>query len=199
MSDEDMRALVEEVIQGSPQLILDLLARQHSATAAPDQRQSSSPRWCLCDNCIEMTRDSDKVCCGYLPEKCLSRSAEFQLLCLDRMVIAISLRQTADTFAYTMPDDNHTARYAAHRQFAYWRQGRLGEGRFKDIPSCCVAAIRTRYPDPNGQYTDLTVRGGQVVRWVQDDVMIYENAFCIIGPLWGESTGDPWIPLTKGQ
>ena len=23
------------------------------------------------------------------------------------------------------------------------------------------------------------------------------NAFCITGPLWGESTGDRWIPITK--
>ena len=27
----------------------------------------------------------------------------------------------------------------------------------------------------------------------------HKNACCITGPLWGESTGDRWIPLTKGQ
>ena len=27
----------------------------------------------------------------------------------------------------------------------------------------------------------------------------HRNAFCITGPLWGESTSDRWVPLTKGQ
>ena len=33
------------------------------------------------------------------------------------------------------------------------------------------------------------------------DMMIawHGNIFCITGPLWGESTGHRWIPLTKGQ
>ena len=26
-----------------------------------------------------------------------------------------------------------------------------------------------------------------------------ENIFQLTGPLWGDSTGDQWIPLTKGQ
>ena len=30
-------------------------------------------------------------------------------------------------------------------------------------------------------------------------ILIHGNAFCVTVPLWGESTGHKWIPLTKGQ
>ena len=30
-------------------------------------------------------------------------------------------------------------------------------------------------------------------------VLLHEKYSCIIGLLWGESTGHWWIPLTKGQ
>ena len=30
-------------------------------------------------------------------------------------------------------------------------------------------------------------------------VLLHGDVFQITDPLWGESTGDQWIPLTKGQ
>ena len=34
---------------------------------------------------------------------------------------------------------------------------------------------------------------------IYNGVSLYHDAFHITVPLWGESTSDWWIPLTKGQ
>ena len=49
-------------------------------------------------------------------------------------------------------DINKSFRHAAYRQFILWVYGRLHREDRRVVPSCCVKAIRQKYPDPSGHY-----------------------------------------------
>ena len=50
-------------------------------------------------------------------------------------------------------DQNRGFHHAAYRSFVLWRHRRLGAGNCLVVPSCCVVAIRQKFPDPFGNYT----------------------------------------------
>ena len=162
MSPEEKDSLLEQVIQAEPQLILDFLCQVPPADSHT-AGSSKAPSWCTCGYCREMSRDIDKVCCKLQPENCLSNTAEFAILCLDRMVLAVAARFNNNTFALNKPLNNNEARYASYRQFIYWRHGKLGQGKLKVLPSCCLWKVRDHFPDPNGQYAGFQLRGGILV------------------------------------
>ena len=49
-------------------------------------------------------------------------------------------------------NDFSAYRNAAYRSFTLWAHGRLGFGNRRPVPSCVVAMIRQRFPEPNGEY-----------------------------------------------
>ncbi|XP_070562624.1 P2X purinoceptor 7-like [Ptychodera flava] len=101
-----------------------------------------------------MPTERERLCCKRLPPHCVSRLEEFQVVVLNELILAIARAYRNDTLAMDDEDDlSKSNRYAAYRQFIVWQHGRLGAGNRCVIPSCCVWAIRDRYPDPYGQYT----------------------------------------------
>lgn len=82
---------------------------------------------------------------------------------LDPMVGQLANLLHNDIFGLQPPASHETHRHTAYRQFTLWRHGRLGMGNRRVIPSCCLWAIRDRYPDPNGQYVGFDLGGGHLI------------------------------------
>lgn len=146
--------ILQEVLVQHPAILFDVLAHAAQATTLPS---ASSLHWCTCNNCREMPTDLERKCCGQRPERCISRTATFELLCLNPSVLRLVRDTRNDILALEDSaepgTDNRESRYAAYRQYVVWQYGALGGGHRVVIPSCCVWCIREKYPDPQGQYT----------------------------------------------
>ena len=120
---------------------------------APPAGPSEIPPWCNCGNCRLMPTQMENKCCCARKLPCMSTTPLFQQLVLDANVLDIAMRYHKDVLALDDPRNNENFRHAAYRQYILWQYGRLGQGNRRVVPSCCVLAIRSRYPSPNGIYT----------------------------------------------
>ena len=120
---------------------------------APQPGESEVPPWCNCGNCRVMPTQLENKCCCARKLPCMSTTPLFQQLVLDGNVLDIAMRYREDVLALDHPRNNENFRHTAYRQYVLWQHGRLGQGNRRVVPSCCVLAIRSRYPSPNGVYT----------------------------------------------
>lgn len=78
--------------------------------------------------------------------QCITTTPLFPQLVLDGNVLDIAMRYRADVLVLDNVRNNENFHHAAYRQFVLWQHGHLGKGNRRVVPSCCVTAIRARYP-----------------------------------------------------
>ncbi len=155
MNINAMRRLLLELLRRQPAAFADLVngelpgVDQHQ----PDDPTNDRPEWCQCGHCVVMPTQEENKCCTRVRRPCISRCNLFGQLVLDGNVLEIAMRYREDVLVLNNDRNNEHFQHAAYRQYVLWQHGRLGRGNRRVVPSCCVVAIRTRYPSPNGVYT----------------------------------------------
>lgn len=119
----------------------------------PPPTQDGSPDWCKCGRCQNMPTPLENRCCTGRRTSCITTTPLFRQLVLDANVLELAMRYREDVMVMDHARNNENFRHTAYRQYVLWQHGRLGKGNRRVVPSCCVMAIRLRYPSPNGLYT----------------------------------------------
>ncbi len=151
-----LRRLAVELLRRQPAAFADVvngeLAGGGDQPPSPDP-DDDTPEWCNCGHCIVMPTQEENKCCTTVRRPCISRTNIFRQVVTDGNVLEIAMRYREDVLVLNNVRDNQSFRHAAYRQYVLWQHGRLGRGNRRVVPSCCVVAIRTRFPSPNGVYT----------------------------------------------
>ena len=106
--------------------------------------------WCICLRCRRMDVEIENKCCRQ--RTCITLTASFDTICLDRDNLAVAIVNRSDFFSEDAEYTPASYRKAAYRQFIMWQHGYLGRGNRRVVPSCVVWAIRVKYPAPDGMY-----------------------------------------------
>nr|XP_002733146.1 PREDICTED: uncharacterized protein LOC100375713 [Saccoglossus kowalevskii]XP_002740601.1 PREDICTED: uncharacterized protein LOC100368389 [Saccoglossus kowalevskii] len=159
---ERLEHITLELFRRQPGACADLVLQEGSdptiSNPPPDplpvpKPNETTPPWCKCGQCINMPTQIENKCCVVRQgQECLTGSWLFQHLVLDGDVLEVAMRVVADVYAENPLRDNACFRHYAYRQFIYWQYGRLGKGNRRVVPSCCVWAVRRRFPSPNNVY-----------------------------------------------
>ena len=156
MDIEALRRFALELLRRQPAAFADVVNGELAGgdqQPEPSQGPDNSPDWCKCGFCIVMPTQEENKCCTNVVRPCISQTNLFRLLVLDGNVLEIAMRYREDVLVLDNVRNNENFRHAAYRQYVLWQHGRLGRGNRRVVPSCCVVAIRARYPSPNGIYT----------------------------------------------
>ncbi len=118
----------------------------------PPAIEGEKPEWCTCGNCRDMPKSKD-ICCG--EANCRTKSDEFNLHCLDYRFLTA---RTENNFFKDLKAINEMYRRTAYRQWARV----LGRDKEREPhKSCVLAAIRNRFPSPDGKYVGFKERSPQ--------------------------------------
>lgn len=153
MTHEDRRQLLLQIGERYPSFLLHLIEKPPPKGGFHQPPVAAAPNWCICLKCRDMPKKVERICCGRPANHCQSQSLNFHLLFLDESVLTVAQMFRQNDLTLPLEKDyNKGKRHAAYRQFVRWHYGRLGLRVRKVIPSCCVWAIRDKYPDQYGQY-----------------------------------------------
>jgi hypothetical protein len=136
-----------------PEQGVNALDRQGEPGPDDPGPEQDAPEWCRCGMCRPMPTQVENKCCCTRRMECITAQPLFHQLVLDGNVLDIAMRYREDVLVLDNARNNENFRHAAYRQYILWQHGRLGQANRRVIPSCCVLAIRARYPSPNGIYT----------------------------------------------
>ena len=147
-----LRSLALELLRRQPAAFADVVNGDLAGAPSLDPNDDIQ-EWCNCGHCTIMPTQEENKCCSRVRRPCISRTNIFRQVVLDGNVLEIAMRYREDVLVLNNVRNNQSFRHAAYRQYVLWQHGRLGRGNRRVVPSCCVIAIRTRYPSPNGVYT----------------------------------------------
>ena len=158
LSLDVLQRLALELLRRQPAVFADLVNGEMNMHVQPQPGPGTptpddTPDWCKCGLCRIMPTQAENKCCCIRNMPCISTTPLFQQLVLDGNVLDIAMRYREDVLVLDHPRNNENLRHTAYRQYVLWQHGRLGQGNRRVVPSCCVLAIRVRYPSPNGIYT----------------------------------------------
>lgn len=115
--------------------------------------------WCTCGDCKPVEIDEACICCQeemggerIRDTECLTKLEAFTRLCLDPLVLENVLVGLHHSTGVSLSPNNRNYRYAAYKQFVWWRYGYLGARNRKVVPACATWKIRQRFPEPLGIY-----------------------------------------------
>ena len=155
---EQMKKLITDMMKRDPSFVFHVMEENKSSLPSDPSPSASSPEWCKCQNCREMPTLLENVCCQGTPETCVSKLPEFAILIPEPMVLNMTNNYRNDFLGMEEEEDlNKSFRNAAYRQFVLWRSGYLGANNRKVIQSCCVLAVRDKYPSPHSIYTGYKI------------------------------------------
>lgn len=151
-----LRRFAIELLRRQPAAFADVVNGElagGNGSQQPDlDPENNLPEWCNCGHCVTMPTQEENKCCAQVRRPCISRTNLFRQLVLDGNVLELAMRYREDVLVLNNARSNENFRHAAYRQYVLWQHGRLGRGNRRVVPSCCVLAIRARYPSPNGLY-----------------------------------------------
>lgn len=159
MDLNNLKQLALELLRRQPAIFADLVsgelpgAGNNQQPDPNDDPADESPEWCMCGQCSLMPTQEENKCCTKVRRPCISRTNLFRQLVINGNVLELAMRYREDVLVLNNVRNNQNFRHAAYRQYVLWQHGRLGRGNRRVVPSCCVLAIRARYPSPNGIYT----------------------------------------------
>ena len=75
MSADEAKEMLKKVARRHPSPILDIIeARpQQPGGYHPAPDSSTLPDWCSCNRCRDMPTPEERLCCGQLPDSCVSQ------------------------------------------------------------------------------------------------------------------------------
>lgn len=72
LSIEECKDLIMKMIDNQPGLLFHLLEDGSSGAGYHPKPSSNRPKWCSCDNCRPMPKQEEEICCGKVPQDCIS-------------------------------------------------------------------------------------------------------------------------------
>lgn len=171
-SQEDFFQLNEGVDldpEYTDQELEDFLKQQ--AVADEEQKEKEqrlgNTDWCICKLCKPMSTIRECICCAEqntfsdVSTQCETSSTEFGNSILNLHCVKLHRMHCVEKFTHKaekqnlFQDANENYRLFAYRLYVHWKNDykALGRKNRVPLPSCVVAAIRSKWPDKNGTYT----------------------------------------------
>jgi hypothetical protein len=115
---------------------------------------SNKPDWCKCGNCREHFAIERHCCSSSIDQPCVLQSdTNLRNIVLNEAAVttainACNVRLHERQWRYA----NNEMRYAAYRQYVFYKLGHLGKSVRVCPPSCVLWAIRDMWPAAEGEH-----------------------------------------------